>query len=755
MPSIPRTSFGASSKGSGDAAMTGRPRPPEGRLPDGEGARSAPAGDLARLDRPVQFLKGVGPRRAEAFRKLSLGTARDLLYHLPRRYDDASTLTPIGRLEVGREATAVGRVRTRGVIPTRSGLRIFQAVLQDDSGMITCAWPGQPWLERKIREGDELLVSGSVKFFHGRQMHPREFVITARAGKESALGSAGATAGEGGEGNGPRGGTIFTSYPASDEIPQWVLRRVYEENLDTLLAESESEEYLGGEVLRGLGLPGFPETFRRLHRPTTLADAEGGRRRLAFDEFFFLQLVQALARLHEGAEEPGIAFRRTNELIRPLHEALPFQLTGAQARVLREIYQDMTSPRRMNRFLQGDVGAGKTLVALFAMLLAVESGWQAALMAPTELLAEQHALKLRELVAELGLGVGLLTGSLGAKARKETLEGLREGRIPLVVGTHALIQEGVEFQQLGLVVVDEQHRFGVRQRMALLERPGRLAPDVLVMSATPIPRSLALTLYGDLELSVLDELPPGRTPITTLLRRPGHRDEVYAGVARELDAGHQGYVVYPLVEASEKLDLRAATEEHRRLSTEVFPDRRVGLLHGQLSSEDKDAVMRAFRDGALDLLVATTVIEVGIDVPNATVMVIEHAERFGLSQLHQLRGRVGRGGAASWCVLVGEGGDVAMERLKVFASTTDGFQIARADLQIRGQGDLFGAQQSGRDPLLRFADLLKDEDLLLEARALARGIVERDPQLAAPEHARIRSILHLRHAERLRMWKVG
>ncbi len=730
--------------------MTGRRRPAEGRLPEPERSRSEPAGDLTRLDRPIQFLKGVGPRRADAFRKLALGTARDLLYHLPRRYDDASTLTPIDRLEVGSDATFVGRVRTRGVIPTRSGLRIFQAVLQDDSGMITCAWPGQPWLERKIREGDELLVSGPVKFFHGRQMHPREFVITARAGKGSALEE------QGGQGpGGSRSGTIFTSYPASDEIPQWVLRRVYEENLDTLLAESDSEEYLEAGVLRTLGLPGLPEAFRRLHRPGALTEAESGRRRLAFDEFFFLQLVQALARLHEGAVEPGIAFRRTNTLIRPLHEALPFRLTGAQARVLREIYGDMTSPQRMNRFLQGDVGAGKTLVALFAMLLAVESGWQAALMAPTELLAEQHALKLRELVAELGLGVGILTGSLGAKARRETLEGLREGRIPLVVGTHALIQEAVEFQRLGLVVVDEQHRFGVRQRMALLERPGAPAPDVLVMSATPIPRSLALTLYGDLELSVLDELPPGRTPITTLLRRPGQRGEVYEGVARELDAGHQGYVVYPLVEASEKVDLRAATDEHLRLSTEVFPDRRVGLLHGQLSAEEKDAVMRAFRDGELDLLVATTVIEVGIDVPNATVMVIEHAERFGLSQLHQLRGRVGRGGAASWCVLVGEGGDGAMERLKVFASTTDGFQIARADLQIRGQGDLFGAQQSGRDPLLRFADLLKDEDLLLEARALARAIVERDPELAAPEHARIRTTLQLRHAERLRMWKVG
>jgi ATP-dependent DNA helicase RecG len=714
------------------------------------------------LDRPVQFLKGVGPKRADIFKKLSIGTARDLLYHLPRRYDDASTILPVARLEVGMDATALGRVRSRGVIPTRSRLRIFQAVLEDDSGMITCAWPGQPWLERKIREGDRILVTGPVKFFHGRQLHPREFTVVSRAGKgeeeEKAEGAAGA---------------IFTTYPSTEEIPQWVLRRVFQENLDWLLEHAGEEEVFSPEILEPLGLPGIAEAFRRLHRPGTLHEAEEGRRRLAFDELFFLQLIHALVRWRETEREPGIRFQRTNALIRPLHESLPFRLTGAQVRVLQEIYEDMTSPRRMTRFLQGDVGAGKTLVALFAMLLAVESGHQAALMAPTELLAEQHALKIRSMVEELELPVALLTGSLDARARAETLEGLREGRIPLVVGTHALIQEGVDFRRLGLAVVDEQHRFGVRQRMALGDRtsgppegkggggarggggdaPPR--PDVLVMSATPIPRSLALTLYGDLDLSLLDELPPGRTPVTTLLRRPEHREEVYAGVEKELAAGRQGYVVYPLVEESEKSDLRAATQEHARLSQEVFPHRRVGLLHGKLSGEEKEGVMRAFRGGELDLLVATTVVEVGIDVPNATVMVIEHAERFGLSQLHQLRGRVGRGAERSWCILVAEGGDGARERLQVLAGTTDGFEIARQDLRLRGQGDLFGAQQHGRDPLLRFADLSRDEALLLEARTLARQVVESDPELGAPAHQAIRRHLELRHRERLEMWKVG
>ncbi len=711
--------------------------------------------EYSRLDSPVQFLKGVGPRRADHLKKLNIGTARDLLYHVPRRYDDASTITRIADLKVGMDANVIGTVRSKGVLPTRKGLRIFQAVLQDESGMITASWPGQPWLDRKLREGDEVLASGPVKFFHGRQLHPREFTVVERAPR-----------GEGAEAGGdpeapterrptPRAaGTVFVSYPSTDAIPQWVLRAMFEKNLEALLAEIDGDEYLPDAVRRELSLPTLSEAFRKLHLPATPAEAEEGRRRLAFDELFFLQLVQALARHREQEEEPGIRFERTNELIRPLHESLPFTLTGAQARVLREILGDMVSGRRMNRFLQGDVGAGKTLVALFAILLAVESGWQAALMAPTEILAEQHALKLRDLLEPLDLPVALLTGSVPGKAREEILESLRENRLPIVVGTHALIQDDVRFAQLGLVVVDEQHRFGVRQRMALGEHGGR-RPDVLVMSATPIPRSLALTLYGELDLSILDELPPGRTPVRTLLRRPSARDEVYGGVERALAEGGQAYVVYPLVEESEDLELKAATQEYERLRTEVFPERRVGLLHGKMAADEKDRVMRDFREGELDLLVATTVIEVGIDVPNASVMVIEHAERFGLSQLHQLRGRVGRGDRESFCVLLSSAGEGSWERLKIFASTDDGFAIARADLQIRGQGDLFGAQQHGRDPLLSFADLTRDEELLLDARRLARGIVEADPELSTPAHARVSEILEARHAERLKLWKVG
>jgi ATP-dependent DNA helicase RecG len=398
------------------------------------------------------------------------------------------------------------------------------------------------------------------------------------------------------------------------------------------------------------------------------------------------------------------------------------------------------------------------VVALFAMLLAVENDHQAALMAPTEILAEQHARTLSSLVKPLGLDVVLLTGRMSAPERRRILAQVASGEAQLVVGTHALIQEGVRFRGLGLVVVDEQHRFGVRQRMALVEGSGSAGgkePDVLIMSATPIPRSMAMTVYGDLDLSVLDELPPGRKPVRTLLRFPSRRDEVYHFVDAELEARRQGFIVYPLVEESEKIDLLSATQEWERLSKEVFPTRRVGLLHGQLAGEEKDRVMRAFIAHELDLLVATSVIEVGIDVPNATVMIIEHAERFGLSQLHQLRGRVGRGAEESWCVLISEVGDTAAERLKVFRDTSDGFALARADLEIRGPGDMFGAQQHGHEVVLRFADLSKDDELLLEAQRRARAVVESDPELASEKHAGLRRVLEARYADRLRLFDVG
>ncbi|HEX8246378.1 MAG TPA: ATP-dependent DNA helicase RecG, partial [Longimicrobium sp.] len=447
------------------------------------------------------------------------------------------------------------------------------------------------------------------------------------------------------------------------------------------------------------------------------------------------------------AQRKGIAFQRKDFLVKPFHRQLPFTLTDAQKKVLKEIGEDMASTRRMNRLLQGDVGSGKTVVALFAMLRAVENGYQAAMMAPTEILAEQHARTLTKLLDGLPVGVTLLTGRMGAKQRREAGYRIASGGAGIAVGTHALIQESVAFDRLGLVVVDEQHRFGVKQRLALAEMG--TAADMLVMSATPIPRSLALTLYGDLDVSVLDERPPGRRPVRTALRFESARPKVLQFVREEVARGRQAYFVYPLVEESEKVDLKSATEEYERLK-EVYPDLRVALIHGQMHGDEKDEVMRAFAAGDVDVLVSTTVIEVGIDVPNATVMVVEHADRFGMSQLHQLRGRVGRGADESYCILLASG--EARERLKLFASTEDGFRIAEYDMRQRGYGDLFGARQTGL-PGFRFADLEKDFQLLGRARTEARRIVDADPELE--RHPQLRRVMEERYGERAKMYHVG
>ena len=685
------------------------------------------------LDRPAQFLKGVGPRRAGLMGKLGLITARDVLYHLPRRYIDASSVLAIGKLEPGMDATVVGKVVSQGVLPTRKGLRIFQAVVRDRTGYIECAWPGQPFLDRIIRNGDVLLLSGTVRFFHGRQLQPREYVTLSREGEEET----------------GKSGAVFPVYPATEGLSQRQVRKLIADNLEELLASAEGEEVLRGTLLERAGVPELPAALRALHQPASIAEAEGGRRRLAYEEFFFLQLLHALSHHAATVQRPGIVFQRRDTLVRPLYESLPFTLTAAQRRVLAEIGEDMASPHRMNRLLQGDVGAGKTVVALFAMLRAVENGYQTAMMAPTEILAEQHLHTLRRLLGELPVPVVLLTGRMSAAARRAALEATGSGEASIVVGTQALIQEKVRYHRLGLVVVDEQHRFGVRQRMALADL-GENA-DVLVMSATPIPRSLALTLYGDLDLSVLDERPPGRQPVRTVLRTEGARAKVLEFVREQVAAGRQAYLVYPLVDESQVLELKSATEEYARLRTEIFPDLRLGLIHGQMPGDEKDEVMRRFGEGEIDILVSTTVIEVGIDVANASVMVVEHAERFGLSQLHQLRGRVGRGAEQSYCILLVSHPDAA-ERLKIFASTQDGFRIAEADMRLRGQGDLFGERQSGL-PAFRFADLEKDVELLSIARGEARRLVEQDPTLAAwPE---IREALVRRYGDRMRMYGTG
>jgi ATP-dependent DNA helicase RecG len=690
------------------------------------------AGPAIGLNTGVVYLKGVGPYRADLLRKLGIVVARDLLFHVPHRYEDASTIAPISSAEPGMDVTVLGTVISKGVIPTRKGLRIFQAVIRDDSAMIEVSWPGQPYLDRVIKKDDKLLLTGAVRFFHGRQLQPREMVNL------------------GPDAEGMTEGRVLSVYPATEGLSFKVIRSLVEAHLDALLPLVT--EYLPVATLKRANVPPLPEALRLVHRPRSIADAMRGMSRLAFEELFFVHILHRRARDLARETREGIAFTNKRDLTTRLKAALPYELTNAQVHVTREIVKDMVSDRRMHRLLQGDVGSGKTIVALFAMLLAVENGYQAALMAPTELLAEQHARTFERLLAPLGVPVLLVTGSASPTERRAAAARMEAGEPLIVVGTHALVQGDTKFAKLGLAVIDEQHRFGVEQRAALGAKGSR--PDVLLLSATPIPRSLALTLYGDLDVSVLDERPPGRQPVTTALRPGSARERVLTFIDREVEKGRQVYVVYPVIEESEKTDLKGATAMFASLSSGAFAHRRMALLHGRIPGDERDEIMRRFRDGEIDILVATTIIEVGIDVANATVMLVEHPERFGLSQLHQLRGRVGRGAEESYCILLGDVSPEASERLKLFASTDDGFEIARADLRLRGMGDLFGAQQSG-EKTFRYADPIRDESLNLLAMESAEELLRGDPALEKREHLAVRTALAERFPRALALFRVG
>jgi len=678
-------------------------------------------------------LKGVGPKRAEALQRLGIRTAGDLLFHVPHRYLDATTVTPLARAAVNQEVTCVGRVVSTGVLQTRRrGLRVFHAVLKDASGLLECAWPGRPFLERQIKKGQLLLVTGPVRYYHGKQIVPREFIVLAEAGDDTESNP----------------GLVLPIYPATEGLTHRQIRALVQQHLDELLPlvhDPHPPAFRATHQLIEL-----PRAFELLHRPKKIEEAELGRRRLAFDELFDQQLVQARARYLAKRSRAGIRFELKRELTTRLKEHLPFELTGDQRHAIRDITDDMTAPLRMHRLLMGDVGTGKTVVALFAMLLAAENDYQAAIMAPTELLAEQHGVTLTKLLEPLAIRPELLLGRMSAAEKAAARQRIATGAPRIVVGTHALIQESVTFRRLGLAVIDEQHRFGVEQRAALVEKGD--APDVLLLTATPIPRSLALTLYGDLDVTQIRERPPGRGTVKTALRTEAARSKIYEFIRSECAAGRQAYVIYPVIDESERADLKAATTMAEKLA-KTFAEFRVGLVHGRLKAEERDATMRAFRDNQVNLLVATSVIEVGIDVANATVMLIEHAERFGLAQLHQLRGRVGRGTAASHCILLSDSGEAA-PRLQAFTETTDGFKIAELDLHERGMGELAGARQSGGVPL-RYANLETDLPLLDDARAAAAAMIATDPALEAREHAAYRERIVTRYERGFELFRVG
>lgn len=682
----------------------------------------------------VQFLKGVGPKSAMILAKLGLKTVEDVLWYLPRRYDDRSNLPQLVMLRPGEAQSVRGRVR--GVTTRRisGGRVIIQAVLDDGSGQVTLTWFNQPWVARELQriEG-EVMAYGTVKEGRSRQL-------------EIASPEWEAVDEEDESGDFAR---IVPVYGLSEGVPQKTVRRAAASAIQFFA--DQVEDPLPEDFRRANRLIPLGAALRQMHAPESAAHLEKARHRLVYEEFLYLQLVLQMRRM-EVQQEVGISFplgeigRRDMRMggglfedgavdARSLEEQalamLPFELTGAQRRVVGEIWADMERGFPMNRLVQGDVGSGKTAVAACAMLGAVRCGYQAAMMAPTEILAEQHWMNLRRLFEPLGISVNLLVGKLGAKDKRKALEKTASGAAQITVGTHALISEGVEFAKLGFVVIDEQHRFGVMQRLSLRQK-GVDNPDVLVMTATPIPRTLTMSLYGDLDLSVIDELPPGRKAIKTHWKKPWDRERVYETVRRLVAEGRQAYFVCPMITESDKMQTQAAEDLHYRLTHETFPDLNVGLLHGQMKSAVKEAVMDQFRRGELDVLVSTVVIEVGVDVPNASVMVIEDANRFGLSQLHQLRGRVGRGEHQSYCILIADAttGD-AEERLKVLEETTDGFRIAEADLKIRGPGDVMGTRQSG---MLEFkvADLISDGPVLEQARQGAIAILAEDANLSLP-----------------------
>ncbi|MDR7541164.1 MAG: ATP-dependent DNA helicase RecG [Armatimonadota bacterium] len=678
------------------------------------------------LQQPVQYVRGVGPRLAQAFARLGIRTVEDLLYHVPRRYEDRSHFATLYGAAHDSFATFRVKVVRLREPQLRSPKKLTEVYVTDGTAVAVAKFWGRRHLDKVLSPGTEIVLWGRVRRERGQiEVESPEFE---RASEEDGT---------------LHTGRVVPVHPATEQLSPRLVRRAVHAALEAFA--QRVPELLPEDVRARYGLLPVREALWRVHVPDTVEEGDRARRTLAFAEFLELELALLLRRRAVAAATKPHRYREDGGLLEAFLDTLPFQLTGAQRRAIEQIRRELYSPHPMNRLLQGDVGSGKTVVAAAAVVVCAGGGHQAAVMAPTEILAEQHYLTFRRFLEPVGVRVVLLTGGMRRSEREAVLAEVARGEADLVVGTHALLQEDVVFDRLALVVVDEQHKFGVAQRAAL--RAKGHEPDVLVMTATPIPRTLALTLYGDLDVSVLDELPPGRHPVRTYHRFPDRRDRVYEFVRQQVQAGRQAYVVCPLVEESERVDASAAVELYERMRTQVFPDLRVGLLHGRMPVAEKDAVMEAFRRGEIQVLVATPVIEVGVDVPNATVMVVEDADRFGLAQLHQLRGRVGRSSHRSYCILISAlPTDEARRRIDALVDTNDGFRIAQVDLELRGPGEFFGTRQHGL-PEFRVADPIGDVALLERAREAAERILEEDPQLERPEHRVLRERLLRRYAE--------
>jgi ATP-dependent DNA helicase RecG len=679
------------------------------------------------LDTSVQFLKSVGPARARGLARLGIETVGQLLHHYPRRYYDRTSTLPIARVRPGQEVTVLAEVLTAGERRTRRGGTIQTVSLGDSTGILFCVWFNQRFLLKQFQPGRKIMISGLAQRHQGKLQvtHPDFELLN----PEKSDGSGDETAGL-------HTGRMVPVYPLTAGVGQHWLRSLIWQALERMgeVRDTAWPENLPAGLLRRHHLPGLARAMADIHFPAGRQDLQDAHRRLVYQELFSMQVLMALRR-GSHRRQAGVQLARPGDLTRRLVDGLPFALTGAQRRVLKEILADLRSGQAMHRLLQGDVGSGKTLVAFLAALFVIEQGYQAVLMAPTEVLARQHGQTLQKMAEPLGVSVETLTGSTPSAQRRAVLAGVAGGEIDLLVGTHALIQEDVRVPRLALSVVEEQHRFGVRQRVqSSLGGESQGQAHVLVMSATPIPRSLSLTLYGDLDLSLIDELPSGRQPIITEIAREQQEDRVWRACRREMEQGRQIYVIYPVIEETEGQDLKAATTEFERLARGVFPDLRVELLHGKLKPAEKNRIMTAFNAGSIDLLVATTVVEVGLDVPNATGMVIHNPERFGLAQLHQLRGRIGRGHHQSTCWLLCDRflAEESFARIRYFADHLDGFALAEEDLRLRGPGDVWGTRQHGA-PGFRLANPIRDVELVRICQEDARQLLERDPDLSGPE----------------------